>query len=157
MTPSLYSSALAALQAEVDLTRRALRAGGSIAATTAAGQAAPGALPTTAQERPTHQVIDVSGAADHVVIQGAQGVSINIFSLWLYVAGDDCTLQPLDGAKPLIGPLVGIKGTQGIAMNPQKEPWFELSPGESFVLHVADAAAPRVTGFVQFRLLPPSL
>jgi hypothetical protein len=110
----------------------------------------------TAKAEPAHQPFDLQTAnAENQVVQGAQGYRIAIYEILLYNSGDqeDVTIKDGVGGQTLAGPLTALPSTTGLFLPWSDVPYFTLSPGNSFVITTAAVAAPRLTGFVKYRLI----
>lgn len=148
MTPQqdyeLYAAAALALEEEFYL--RAIR--GPIAKDPFSGAAGD----------PTHQPFDLQvAAADHAVVQGAQGFRIAIYNLVLFNGGDaiDVTLKNgTPSGATLLGPLSTLPAQVGLMLPRDDQPHFIMDPGKSFVVTLgANAGTTRITGYVKYRLL----
>ena len=116
------------------------------------------ATPNANVQGPSHQPFDVSGLGTHTVVSGSQGTRIAVRMLMLYNAGDALTINLLDGAAKLMGPLAALGGGVGLFLPWSDEPYFTLSPGSSFGIDLSGALGPgiEVTGFLKYSMVESS-
>ena len=142
------AAANAALAAEIGAYHRAIRGQKT---TGTPGPAGAAAMQLT---EPTHTAFSYTGAGTHVVIQGAQGYRIAVYSGMIYQAGDAATVQILDGATDLMGPLTMFAGGTGLFLPWADVPYFVLQPGNSLALALsAGAGTYAISGFFKTRAL----
>jgi hypothetical protein len=137
--------------AELDLAMRAIRGanatGGS--STTTSQQTVSDWSGDAMKQPAVNLPFNVSAVGDNIVIAGTPGLRIAIHQFSLYAAADN-TIRLLDGSQDLQGPLTNFAAGAGYFLAYQEEPHFVLSPGDSFVINLANATA--VGGFVKYRL-----
>ena len=137
----------AALAAEMDAYYRAIRQSKAGSNSGAIGGKA--MLP-----EPTHTPFAFTGAGTHVVIQGAQGYRIAVYSGIIYQGGDPATIRLLDGTFDLMGALTLMAGGVGLFLPWADVPYFVLQPGNSFAIDLSQGSgAYQVSGYLKTRAL----
>jgi hypothetical protein len=144
----------AILDAEASAARRAVRNAGLYApiGTSAGpgGTTAPAVSSADTSTAELEQAFEAALAGDNVILPGFGSMRIKIVELSLYnsTAND---IEIWDGAaKKLHGTLTGFPAGAGFFLPGGSRPHFELTPGNSFVIKLANAT--QVSGFVRYRM-----
>lgn len=100
----------------------------------------------------SHAPINFAAAGDNVIIQGAPGLRLKVYALFLWNVTAQ-NLQLWNGASALnltlTGPINAFPTASGILLPLASEPYFELDPGNSFIANLQNAT--QVSGFARYR------
>lgn len=100
----------------------------------------------------TRKTYDVSALGDNVIISGARGYCGCIYEFNLYnPISQDIDIREDEES---IQPLPEFPGGAGFTLHENEQPHWILKDGASLILNLGGGS--RVTGFVKYRLLPPS-
>lgn len=139
----------ALLESDQNLAARAIHAGGSFSAAVSAPGQGGVTLPPSGGDL-LLEPIEISAAGDNVILPGVGTLAIKIYALVLYNAGGLNTITLWDGVtKKLCGELTDFAAGGGLTLPEGDKPWFPLTPGNPFIIHLS--AATKVSGFVKYR------